>query len=520
MPKRRKSGERSNPYTPTSDSWPKYEVRVAPCHLKHHLMWCVYGWTKQPGELPKTFKIGGYATQHVLSEDAIRAAKQYAKDFSTANPRNPNPARVLDERGRCVNAFLNGKAIGCENPLPRIPRWQEIPKKTKLIAAGAAIAGIGAIILFAKSRKQQITSSRFGRDVLARAQQDVGVTEVDGSGRVERMLLTYGITYPVNWCAVATGTWIHEAAQDFSVKPPIQGSPGAKDTMLQFQNASNKKVDWIDANTLRRYPELVQPGMISVWQRGPVASYMGHIGVVEANLGSGSFQTIEGNAGPSAGAVVRGRRELSADNFLGMGYFNDAEVFNPEQAGVAGVGLGAPPDKPKSIGFPTYDTWWRAIGGPSGMPYEPTDYVVTFDNGSSVETEVVRTPQHQARGLMHRQSMPEDRGMLFVYATSSKRSLWMRNTFIPLDGVFMDGHGVVVGIVENLVPRSDEIRGVDKPVKYILETNAGWAKRHGVRVGSRMMPVRVGVGFTQDPPNIMKFEPVCPATNNSIGLRH
>lgn len=395
---------------------------------------------------------------------------------------------------RFERAYARFGRLRLPNPIPRIPRLSEIPAKTKLLAAGVLIAGIGVGVLFRTAFKRPATASKFGREVLSQAQKDVGVTETDGSGRVERMLLTYGITYPVNWCAVATGTWIHQAASAFGIVPPIAGSPGAKDTMTQFQNALNPKVGWVDAATLRAYPWLVQPGMIVVCNRGPVASYMGHIGVVEQSDGKGNFSSIEGNAGPGAGSVLRNQHPLSSDALLGMGYFVDASVFDPKapQTGASQVGVSG-----------------RLGALPSGTPYEPTDYPVTFDNGAKVETEVVATPKKQARGLMHRQHLDEDRGMLFVYASPNKQALWMRNTLIPLDGIFMDAQGVVVGIVENLRPLDEKPRGVDAPIMYILETNAGWAKRHGVSVGTRARfgSKNVGVGFTQDPPGIKKFEP-------------
>ena len=110
---------------------------------------------------------------------------------------------------------------------------------------------------------------------------------------------------------------------------------------------------------------------------------------------------------------------------------------------------------------------------------------VTFAEvgGVAVEAEVVRTPQDNERGLMYRQSMPEDRGMLFDLGDREDHKFWMHNTCIPLDMLFIDFDGLVVGIVENAPTLDDGTRSVGCASRFVLEVNAGWARRHGVKAG-------------------------------------
>jgi uncharacterized membrane protein (UPF0127 family) len=79
--------------------------------------------------------------------------------------------------------------------------------------------------------------------------------------------------------------------------------------------------------------------------------------------------------------------------------------------------------------------------------------------------------------------MAEDRGMLFDLATREDHKFWMHNTCVPLDMLYLDEDGLIVGIVENAPTLNDEPRGVACPSRYVLEVNAGWSRRHGVRAG-------------------------------------
>ncbi|WP_437751145.1 DUF192 domain-containing protein [Sorangium sp. So ce1389] len=103
-----------------------------------------------------------------------------------------------------------------------------------------------------------------------------------------------------------------------------------------------------------------------------------------------------------------------------------------------------------------------------------------------VVVEVARREKERARGLMYRKSMPENRGMIFVFEQRSNHAFWMHNTCIQLDMLFIDSDGTIVGIEENTPTLNDSTFEVGCPSTYVLELNAGWARRHGVVAGQKV----------------------------------
>ena len=102
-----------------------------------------------------------------------------------------------------------------------------------------------------------------------------------------------------------------------------------------------------------------------------------------------------------------------------------------------------------------------------------------------VRVELARTPEEQMRGLMFRRSLGPDAGMLFLFDRAEPRRFWMRNTYIPLDMIFLDAERVVVSIEENTVPLDETGRGPDQPAQFVVEVAGGYARSHGISVGSR-----------------------------------
>ncbi len=96
------------------------------------------------------------------------------------------------------------------------------------------------------------------------------------------------------------------------------------------------------------------------------------------------------------------------------------------------------------------------------------------------------SPRRQAQGLMFVRSLPPARGMLFVHPESRVLSMWMKNTYIPLDMVFIDEHGLVVKIVANTTPHSLNTISSEKPAIAVLEIAGGEAKRLGLHAGQRV----------------------------------
>jgi uncharacterized membrane protein (UPF0127 family) len=112
--------------------------------------------------------------------------------------------------------------------------------------------------------------------------------------------------------------------------------------------------------------------------------------------------------------------------------------------------------------------------------------IVTSSGTHRFSVEVMRTDDQRARGLMHRRFMPEDRGMLFDFKREEPVAMWMKNTYLSLDMVFIDKSGKVVNIAENTEPLSERIIPSAGPVLAVLELNAGTARRIGLKPGDRL----------------------------------
>ncbi len=106
---------------------------------------------------------------------------------------------------------------------------------------------------------------------------------------------------------------------------------------------------------------------------------------------------------------------------------------------------------------------------------------------ASVDAELARSVAEGERGLMFRKSMGEDEGMFFFIDDKKVQTFWMHNTCIPLDMIFIDDDGTIVGVVESAPVLDDGARQVDCPSRFVLEVNAGWVRRHNVKPGQRVV---------------------------------
>ncbi|RDJ21521.1 DUF192 domain-containing protein [Bosea caraganae] len=102
------------------------------------------------------------------------------------------------------------------------------------------------------------------------------------------------------------------------------------------------------------------------------------------------------------------------------------------------------------------------------------------------QVEVMRTPDQRARGLMYRNYMPADRGMLFDFGGSEPVAMWMQNTYIPLDMLFIRTDGTVARIAENAEPLSTRTIPSGEPVLSVLELNGGIAAKLGIKPGDKV----------------------------------
>lgn len=102
--------------------------------------------------------------------------------------------------------------------------------------------------------------------------------------------------------------------------------------------------------------------------------------------------------------------------------------------------------------------------------------------------ELATDPQSREQGLMYRTEMASDAGMLFIFETPSVLSFWMKNTYIPLDIIFLDANLRVVAVHENTTPNQiNETYASFVPAKYALETNAGWVQNSGLTEGDTLV---------------------------------
>jgi uncharacterized protein len=126
-------------------------------------------------------------------------------------------------------------------------------------------------------------------------------------------------------------------------------------------------------------------------------------------------------------------------------------------------------------------------GAVAEIDFPEAELVVESSTGSHRFTvELALTPEQQRRGLMFRRELADDRGMLFDFGTERPVTMWMRNTYIPLDMIFIRADGTIHHIAEDTTPLSDATIVSRGPVRAVLEVNAGTAERLGIAPGDRV----------------------------------
>lgn len=113
---------------------------------------------------------------------------------------------------------------------------------------------------------------------------------------------------------------------------------------------------------------------------------------------------------------------------------------------------------------------------------------VELADGSRHEftVEVADTPQARGTGLMFRKELAEDAGMLFDFHREEPVYFWMKNTYVPLDMIFIAADGRIVRIAENTTPLSEKVVPSREPARYVLEVIAGTSQRLGIAPGDRV----------------------------------
>jgi uncharacterized membrane protein (UPF0127 family) len=130
-----------------------------------------------------------------------------------------------------------------------------------------------------------------------------------------------------------------------------------------------------------------------------------------------------------------------------------------------------------------------AVGVPASAVAQgkvETLVITTSQGARNFEVEVMRNDEERARGLMFRRYMPADRGMLFDFKETQPVMMWMKDTFIPLDMLFIRKDGSIARIAENTEPHSTRTIASGEPVLAVLELNGGIAAKLGIKAGDRV----------------------------------
>ena len=102
-----------------------------------------------------------------------------------------------------------------------------------------------------------------------------------------------------------------------------------------------------------------------------------------------------------------------------------------------------------------------------------------------IQAQVASTPEQRSIGLMFRQQMPVNEGMLFVFETPAIQCFWMKNTLLPLTAAFVSDDGSIVNLVD-MQPQTLDSHCSTRPVRFVLEMNQGWFSKRGLQAGARL----------------------------------
>lgn len=102
-----------------------------------------------------------------------------------------------------------------------------------------------------------------------------------------------------------------------------------------------------------------------------------------------------------------------------------------------------------------------------------------------IDAQVAATPQQRQTGLMFRENLPQQEGMLFVFEEPAVQCFWMKNTLVPLTAAFVADDGRIVNLAD-MQPQTTDSHCSEAPVRYVLEMNQGWFAKKGLRKGAKL----------------------------------
>ena len=145
----------------------------------------------------------------------------------------------------------------------------------------------------------------------------------------------------------------------------------------------------------------------------------------------------------------------------------------------------APAIPPKASNCPADPLAGKGAAAATALPQGDVEFEGV--PGTHVHVEIAVPPDATERGLMFRTKMAEDAGMFFDLQEHKEHQFWMHNTCLPLDLLYIDNDGVLVGVVESAPTLDDTPRSVGCFSSFVLEVNAGWTRRHGVKPGQKLV---------------------------------
>lgn len=124
----------------------------------------------------------------------------------------------------------------------------------------------------------------------------------------------------------------------------------------------------------------------------------------------------------------------------------------------------------------------------ASITFEEAPLTIDAESGQfEFQVEMAVSPEQRGLGLMFREDLAEDRGMLFDFGKLQRASMWMRNTYVPLDMLFIDPDGRITQIAADTRPLSDAVIASREPVRAVLELRAGVAAKLGIKPGDRIL---------------------------------
>jgi len=126
-----------------------------------------------------------------------------------------------------------------------------------------------------------------------------------------------------------------------------------------------------------------------------------------------------------------------------------------------------------------------AIGSVRAASFQPLE-IVTRNGVQVFSVEMATTEQEKQTGLMYRKELADGKGMLFDFNPKQEVSMWMKNTYVSLDMIFIRADGRILRIAENTEPMSTKIISSQGPARAVLEVVAGTAQKYGIRPGDRV----------------------------------